>query len=175
MSAADLSVRLATQSPVAVSRHARPSRRTNFSLISPDNPKSHIISQDNRRSIRKTYIYDIIMVFLHKARVMPAVLRQPEGRPNWFNLLDIPSSTPTTQTVRMSRAQKAKPRVWQPKSILSKNMRRARKLDAAAPTQARYCQEAQWAKLLRLQPLPRGLQIQHQRNHRQEDPHPEAN
>jgi hypothetical protein len=35
------------------------------------------------------------------------------GRRNSFNLLDIPSSTPTTQTVRLSRAQKAKPRVWQ--------------------------------------------------------------
>jgi hypothetical protein len=35
---------------------------------------------------------------------MPVVLRQPVGRRNPFNLLDIPSSTPTTQTVRMSRA-----------------------------------------------------------------------
>src|ERR1035441_1019622 len=77
------------------------------------------------------------MVLCREARAVPAELRQPVGGRNSFNLLDTPSSTPTTQTVRMSRAQKAKPRVWQPKSILSKNMRRARKLDGAAQRQKR--------------------------------------
>jgi hypothetical protein len=40
--------------------------------------------------------------------------------------------------------------------------------------QARHRQEAQRTELLRLQPLPRGLQLQHQRDHREEDPHPET-
>ena len=41
--------------------------------------------------------------------------------------------------------------------------------------QARHRQKAQWTELLRLQPLSRRLQLQSQRNHCEEDPHPEAN
>src|ERR1035441_9790145 len=46
-------------------------------------------------------------------------------------LLDTPSSTTTTSTVRKIRAQKAMPRVWLPKLYLSKPMRKPRSLDAA--------------------------------------------
>src|ERR1035441_7651724 len=48
-------------------------------------------------------------------------------------LLDTPSSTTTTSTVRKSRAQKAMPRVWPHKLYLSKPLSKPRSRDAAVP------------------------------------------